>query len=260
VDDLERSLGIWGEEVRDSVPVEVLDPRRLGPPSREPSRWLPRAATLGMMVAAALLAVSTATRLNDRAPTSGSNLGGSATNAPTSPDRGSPSPTLQVAAGYETPEPWTLEQLLAGCDDDVNLPDMAKRVALHEGSDDAVFYVTGSHALVCAVGLDFRGNPASYSAFTTIEALKGDVSIDMSPQMNPEQGPRFSTTVGRVSERVATVTIVLMDNSEIAASTKGGYYLAWWPSDVEVKAVTARSKGGAILGSVSPDVSCPMGC
>jgi hypothetical protein len=49
---------------------------------------------------------------------------------------------------------------------------------------------------------------------------------------------------GRLAADVTAVTIALADGRTVIASVGGGYWLAWWPGDVDATSVTGLDAAG----------------
>jgi hypothetical protein len=72
----------------------------------------------------------------------------------------------------------------------------------------------------------------------------------MSAEGSSDGVPPLRSIIGDMAPEVASVIIEREEGEPVTATVRGGYFLAWWPSDADIVRITAYDEEGNALASI----------
>lgn len=158
---------------------------------------------------------------------------------------------------------------------DPKLAAAARNVCLHEGDVGATLLIQDQRGL--AAELLFRNGNDMIMCVAFFQA-DGEIGAAASSgtHLPPEtttfaldsvgRAPGFSTTnpgmtwlFGHQPANTGEVILVLEDGTKVTASSSGGWFIAWWPSELTVASMSAHDAHGGSVTVVDPEASAAPG-
>lgn len=115
------------------------------------------------------------------------------------------------------------------------------------------FFTDGKVYAECTI--QHSGGDGGYTAIgqgeidgerTGVLRILGGVSAEGSSDGTPP----LRSVIGDLAPAVASVIIEREAGEPVTATVRGGYFLAWWPSDADIVRITAYDEEGNVLGSI----------
>jgi len=116
-------------------------------------------------------------------------------------------------------------------------------------------YANDTSSATCIKGPSFVSVSGSMAS-TAVNPPADQIMLSSEHQTNHGQG--FSFAEGRTGAGVSGVTLTLDDGTNVQATVGGGWFVAWWPGDREIKSADLATSTGAVTQTfnLSPEIPC----
>lgn len=140
-----------------------------------------------------------------------------------------------------------LASMSAGSMSKVGSPTLTVVVAERRGTSRAALLDSGDSQAICIA------TPTSRTGGRTLSSpLPAGQDILISGNggsTDPSSGERY--VYGRISRRIADVTVTTTGGTEVTASTANGSFVAWWPAGASPRSIAARAADGQVLATIN---------
>jgi len=158
---------------------------------------------------------------------------------------------------------------------DPKLAAAARSACLHDGDTGATLLIQdqrglaaallfreGSDMIMCVAFFDATGEVQTATSSGTMLSPEtttfGIDSLGRAPGFSPSN-PGMTWLFGHQPTDAGVVSLVLEDGTKVKASSSGGWFLAWWPSDQTVASMSTLDALGNSLTVVAPETSIELG-
>ena len=126
----------------------------------------------------------------------------------------------------------------------------------------ALLFRAGGDMVMCVAFFDVNGEIQTASSSGTHLSPESTAfgldSVGRAPGFSPTD-PGLTWLFGHHPAETRDVVLVLEDGTKVSASSSGGWFLAWWPSDQTVASMSVLDAQGKAVTVTEPETSLSLG-